>query len=120
MVYHINEGIQYCISLCICLLSVLQVFNEGDSVRKEKRGERASPGGRAAGRRGESSFVHHSDWCWPHSGWYLLRWQGHDSELMLRHSEDTGTGLVHFVGVGRWQEAQEGVRVRRQNVGNLG
>lgn len=56
----------------------------------------------------------------PLSGWYLLRWQGHDSELMLRHSEDTGTGLAHFVGVGRWQEAQEGVRVRRQNMGNLG
>lgn len=39
MVYRINEGIQYCMSLCLCLLSVLQVFNEGGSVRKEERGE---------------------------------------------------------------------------------
>lgn len=51
MVYRINEGIQYCISLCICLLSVLQVFNDGGSVRKEKRGARASPGGQGSWRK---------------------------------------------------------------------
>lgn len=51
MVYHINEGIQYCISLCMCLLSVLQVFNEGGSVRKEKRRARDSPGAQGSWKK---------------------------------------------------------------------